>query len=126
MSTACVSTKRASARLRENPAQRYASNYFFVFNGYLAPGEQPVDESTTPGREVHDHQDANARDLGMKDTAILSGHLSGLEKWVPNLSVKLYPDDDHWVMLEKNTSVAQDIRQFIADKDFPKESVYRR
>lgn len=33
--------------LRENPAQRYASNYFFVFNGYLAPGEQPVDESTT-------------------------------------------------------------------------------
>jgi len=29
-------------------------------------------------------------------------------------------------MLEKNTSVAQDIRQFIADKDFPKESVYRR
>ena len=49
MSTACVSTKRASARLRENPAQRYASNYFFVFNGYLAPGEQPVDESTTRG-----------------------------------------------------------------------------
>ena len=27
--------------LRENPAQRYASNYFFVFNGFLAPGEQP-------------------------------------------------------------------------------------
>ena len=33
--------------LRENPAQRYASNYFFVFNKYLAPGEQPVDESDT-------------------------------------------------------------------------------
>src|SRR4051812_4866788 len=31
--------------LRENPAQRYASNYFFVFNKYLAPGEQPVDEN---------------------------------------------------------------------------------
>ena len=61
----------------------------------------------------------------MKDTAILSGHLSGLEKWVPNLSVKLYPDDDHWVMLEKATSVAQDIRHFIDDKNFPKESVYR-
>ena len=26
--------------LRENPAQRYASNYFFVFNKFLAPGEQ--------------------------------------------------------------------------------------
>src|SRR5215470_15169529 len=32
--------------LRENPAQRYASNYFFVYNGFLAPGEQPIDEST--------------------------------------------------------------------------------
>ena len=61
----------------------------------------------------------------MKDTAILSGHLSGLDKWVPNLSVKLYPDDDHWVMLAKPTSIAKDIRSFIDDKSFPKESVYR-
>ena len=44
---------------------------------------------------------------------------------MPDLRVKLYPDDDHWVMLEKNTAVAQDIRRFIDDKDFPKESVYR-
>jgi hypothetical protein len=44
---------------------------------------------------------------------------------VPNLSVRLYPDDDHWVMLEKHTAVAQDIRSFISDKHFPKESVYR-
>ena len=36
--------------LRENPAQRYASNYFFVFNGYLAPGEQPIDENDTQGK----------------------------------------------------------------------------
>jgi pimeloyl-ACP methyl ester carboxylesterase len=62
---------------------------------------------------------------GMKDTAILSSHLSGLDKWVPNLRVRLYPDDDHWVMLEKNKQVAQDIRRFVDDKDFPKESVYR-
>jgi len=61
----------------------------------------------------------------MKDTAILSGHLGGLDKWVPNLCVKLYPGDDHWVMLEKHTAVAQDIRRFISDSDFPKESVYR-
>ena len=62
---------------------------------------------------------------GMKDTAILSGHLSGLDQWVRNLSVKLYPDDDHWVMLAKATSVAKDIRSFIEDTSFPKESVYR-
>jgi len=63
---------------------------------------------------------------GLKDTAILSGHLSGLEKWVPDLRVKLYPDDDHWVMLEKARPVAQDMRQFIDDeKSFPRESVFR-
>ena len=61
----------------------------------------------------------------MKDGAILVGHLSGLDKWVTNLSVKLYPDDDHWVMLTKHTRVAQDIRSFIDNKSFPKESVYR-
>jgi hypothetical protein len=44
---------------------------------------------------------------------------------VTNLYVKLYPDDDHWVMLEKHAQVAQDIRKLIEDKDFPKESVYR-
>jgi hypothetical protein len=44
---------------------------------------------------------------------------------VPNLSVKLYPEDDHWVMLQKATSVAQDIRRFVDDKSVPKESVHR-
>ena len=41
------------------------------------------------------------------------------------LSVKLYPGDDHWVMPEKHKQVAHDIRRFIEDKDFPKDSVYR-
>ena len=187
--------------LRENPAQRYASNYFFIFNKFLAPGEQPVDENDTRERAVRraatgfvdaevrsgryteadrlawieawsqpgsttaglnyyraNHRNAPFNDLhpastiptswsakevtkgakstiikvptlviwGLRDTAILSGHLSGLEKWVPNLSVKLYPEDDHWVMLQKATSVAQDIRSFVVDQSFPKESVHRR
>ena len=187
--------------LRENPAQRYASNYFFVFNKLSgarraadrrerhqrdrhAPrphrirgrrGQEPAatpkriarpgstrgrsrarrpPASTTtapiiairrstivirrrrfplPGRPRKSPPGAKSTIIrtptlviwGMKDNAILSGHLSGLDKWVPNLRVKLYPDDDHWVMLEKNTPVAQDIRRFVDDKDFPKESVYR-
>lgn len=187
--------------LRENPAQRYASNYFFVFNKYLAPGEQPVDEndtkesaarrahagfvdaevragryseedrrawidawsqpgSTTAGlnyyRANHRNPPFNDRHpastiprswsakevlagakttiirtptfviWGLKDSAILSGHLSGLEKLVPNLWVKLYPDDDHWVMLAKASSLATDMRGFIDNSAaFPKESVYR-
>jgi len=186
--------------LRDNPAQRYASNYHFVDNGYLAPGEQPIDEqdtgerasnrahagfveaevrsghyteedrqkwidawsqpgSTTAGlnyyRANHRNPPFNDRHpaptvphswsakevtegakstiiriptlviWGMKDTAILTGHLSGLDKWVPNLSVKLYPDDDHWVMMAKYKEVGQDMRRFIEGKDFPRDSVYR-
>ena len=187
--------------LRENPAQRYASNYFFVFNNFLAPGEQPPNEndtkeratqranagfvdaevkagryteadrqmwidawsqpgSTTAGlnyyRANHRNPPFNDRHpastiptswsaaevtagaksttimvptlviWGMQDTAILSGHLSGLEKWVPNLSVKLYPNDDHWIMMAKGRQLAQDMRRYIEDAaSFPKESVYR-
>ncbi len=186
--------------LRENPAQRYASNYFFVFNKYLATGERPVDEndtvesatrrartgfveaevkagryteadrqmwvdawsqpgSTTAGLSYYraNHRNPPYNDLhpastipsswsaaamtkgakapiiqlptlviwGLKDGAILPGHLSGLDKLVTNLSVKLYPDDDHWIMLAKGKSVAQDIRQYISGTGFPRESVYR-
>src|SRR5262245_35287424 len=185
--------------LRENAAQRYASNYHFVDNGYLAPGETPIDEkdtnegavrrahvgfveaqvknghyteqdrqkwidawsqagSTTAGlnyyRANHRNPPFNDRHpastiqhswsakevtegaksttikvptlviWGLKDTAVLSGNLSGLDKWVPNLSVKLYPDDDHWVMMEKHKEVGQDIRKFIENTDFPKDSVH--
>jgi pimeloyl-ACP methyl ester carboxylesterase len=62
---------------------------------------------------------------GMKDTSTLVGRLTGLDQWVTNLSVRLYPDDSHWVMLEKPTQVAKDIRAFVEGKDMPKESVYR-
>ena len=186
--------------MRDNPAQRYASNYVFLDNGYLAPGEKPLDEintkekairrahsgfvdaavrdghyteedrqrwidawsqpgSTTAGLNYYraNHRNPPFNDLhpaaivprswsakeltegakstiikvptlviwGMKDNALLVGNLSGLDKWLPNLSVKLYPDADHWVMIEKYKEVAQDIRGFIGNKDFPKDSVYR-
>ena len=187
--------------LRENPAQRYASNYVFIDNGYLAPGEKAIEEtntkegairrahggfvdgevknghyteedrqrwidawsqpgSTTAGLNYYrvNHRNPPFNDLhpasmvpdswsakemtagakstiikvptfviwGMKDTALLTGNLSGLDKWLPDLSVKLYPDADHWVMIEKYKEVAQDIRGFIEGKNFPRDSVYRR
>ena len=187
--------------LRENPAQRFASNYFFVFNNYLAPGEKPVNEndtkesgtrrahagfveaavksghyteedrqrwidawsqpgSTTGGLSYYraNHRNApfnethpastiprswSAKETtagakstvihvptlviwGMKDTALLVGNISGLDKWVTDLSVRLYPDDSHWVMIEKYKEVGEDIRRFIEGNNFPRESVYRR
>ena len=59
---------------------------------------------------------------GLTDTALQQGNLSGLEKWVPDLHVKLYPKDSHWVSISKSAEVSQDIRDFIAGKDTPKES----
>ena len=186
--------------LRENPAQRYASDYHFVFNQLLLPFQQPVDErdtkdsatrrahtgfveaevkagryteadrqawiaawsqpgSTTAGlnyyRANHRNPPFNDRHpastvpsswsaaavtagatstiinvptlviWGLKDTALLAGHLTGLDQWVPNLRVRLYPDDDHWVMLQKAQPVATDIRSFLEGSSAPKESVYR-
>ena len=56
--------------LRENPAQRYASNYFFVFNNFLAPGEQPVDE-------VNTRESATRRaHTGFVDAEVKSGRYS--------------------------------------------------
>ena len=64
--------------LRENPAQRYASNYFFVFNKYLAPGEQPVDENDTK-------ESANRRAHGgFVDAEVKSGRYTEADRqaWI--------------------------------------------
>jgi epoxide hydrolase 4 len=186
---------------KDDPAQRYASNYMLVGNGYLAPGEKPVDESntregatqrahtgfvdnevqsghyteadrqmwidawsqpgsTTAGLNYYraNHLNPPFNDLhpaatvahswsakevtkgakttvlhmptliiwGMKDNASLVGSLSGTGRWVTDLRTRLYPNGDHWTMMEYYRQVGQDMRSFIEDsKNFPKESVYR-
>jgi len=50
---------------------------------------------------------------GEKDTALLTGNLEGLDKYVPNLTVKRIPDGTHWVIHEKPELVDGYIRDFI-------------
>lgn len=50
---------------------------------------------------------------GEKDRFLLTGNLDGLEKYVPNLTVKRIPDGSHWVIHEKPALVNNYIRQFI-------------
>ncbi|HXG91570.1 MAG TPA: alpha/beta hydrolase [Blastocatellia bacterium] len=50
---------------------------------------------------------------GEKDTALLTGNLNGLEKYVPNLTIKRIPDGTHWVIHEKPELVNSYIREFI-------------
>jgi hypothetical protein len=53
---------------------------------------------------------------GMNDNALQAGNLSGIEKLVPNATIKLYPDGDHWVSVVKAKEVTADIRAFVGGK----------
>src|SRR5215471_13085390 len=53
---------------------------------------------------------------GEKDTALLTGNLEGLDKFVPNLTIKRIPDGTHWVIHEKPALVNEYIREFIKRK----------
>ncbi|MBI3697949.1 MAG: alpha/beta hydrolase [Acidobacteria bacterium] len=50
---------------------------------------------------------------GEKDTALLTGNLDGLEKFVPEMTVKRIPDGSHWVIHEKPELINRYIREFI-------------
>jgi epoxide hydrolase 4 len=50
---------------------------------------------------------------GGKDKWLLIGNLEGLEKYVPNLTIKRIPDGSHWVIHEKPGLVNSYIRGFI-------------
>ena len=53
---------------------------------------------------------------GEKDTALLTGNLEGLDKFVPNLTIKRIPDGSHWVIHEKPELVNGYIRDFVKGK----------
>jgi pimeloyl-ACP methyl ester carboxylesterase len=51
---------------------------------------------------------------GEKDTALLTGNLNGLDRYVPKLTVKRIPDGTHWIAREKAPDVNRMIREFLA------------
>src|SRR5215469_11057163 len=50
---------------------------------------------------------------GEKDTALLTQNLDGLDKFVPQLTIKRISDGTHWVIHEKRDEVNSAIRDFI-------------
>jgi pimeloyl-ACP methyl ester carboxylesterase len=50
---------------------------------------------------------------GEKDTALLPQNLDGLDKFIPQLTIKRIPDGSHWVIHEKRDEVNAAIRDFI-------------
>jgi pimeloyl-ACP methyl ester carboxylesterase len=53
---------------------------------------------------------------GEKDSALLTGNLEGLDKYVPQLTIKRIPEGTHWVIHEKPALVNGYIRDFINAK----------
>jgi epoxide hydrolase 4 len=53
---------------------------------------------------------------GERDTALLTGNLEGLDKFVTSLVVKRIPDGTHWVIHEKPAEVNGYIRDFLKGK----------
>jgi len=53
---------------------------------------------------------------GEKDTALLTGNLTGLEQFVPSLTIKRIPDGTHWVVREQPDTVNALIRSFIGSR----------
>src|SRR5207247_5967539 len=56
---------------------------------------------------------------GERDRALLTGNLDGLERFVPDLTVKRVPDGSHWVVHEQPALVNRPIREFLA-KESPR------
>jgi pimeloyl-ACP methyl ester carboxylesterase len=50
---------------------------------------------------------------GEKDTALTLKNLEGLEKYVPELTIRRVPEGSHWVVHEKVAEVNGYIREFI-------------
>lgn len=51
---------------------------------------------------------------GERDTALLPGNLEGLERFVPDLTVRRISDANHWVVHQKPDLVNRYIREFLA------------
>jgi pimeloyl-ACP methyl ester carboxylesterase len=51
---------------------------------------------------------------GEKDPYLLTGNLEGLDRFVPDLTIKRIPDGSHWVVHEQPALVNSYIREFIA------------
>ena len=51
---------------------------------------------------------------GEKDTALLTGNLDGLDKFVPNLKIERIPEGTHWVIHEQPERVNRLIREFLS------------
>ena len=53
---------------------------------------------------------------GEQDRALLPGNLDGLERFVPDLTIRRIPDGSHWVVHEQPALVNRLIREFVAGR----------
>ena len=79
--------------------------------GPPAPGEAP--RGISPDLSAMTVKVPTLVIWGEKDRALLTANLDGLEKFVPDLTVRRIPDGTHWVAHEKPAEVNGYIRDFL-------------
>lgn len=50
---------------------------------------------------------------GEKDKYLMTSNLTGLEEYVPDLKIKRFPDDSHWIIHEQPELVNKYIKEFV-------------
>jgi pimeloyl-ACP methyl ester carboxylesterase len=86
-----------------------------MFNWYRAMRMDPPKPGAESQAELYDDASMMVRVptrvvWGMQDTALLPGCVEGLERWVPNLSVRQVPEGTHWIVYEKPHLITETIR----------------
>src|SRR2546427_2232933 len=88
-------------------------------NYYRAAGVGPAQSGEAPAPPTAPPLTVRVPTLvvwGEKDTALLTGNLTGLEQFVPSLTIKRIPDGTHWVVREQPDTVNALIRSFIGSR----------
>lgn len=88
-----------------------------MLNWYRAMRVKPKDGGAAGAAKVYDEAALVVRVKtlvlwGLQDTALLPGCIEGLDQWVPDLTLKTFPEASHWLVHEEREAVAAEIAAF--------------
>ncbi len=88
-----------------------------MLNWYRAMRMKPKGDGEATAARVYDESALIVRVKtlvlwGLKDEALLPGCIEGLDQWVPDLTLKTFPEASHWLVHEERERVAAEIAAF--------------
>lgn len=109
--------ERYKEAFRQPGAPRAAINYY---RAYVRSIAEPMVKSTLPGlRRFFDppgDEEIPVETLvlwGEQDRALGVGVSEGLEEWIPDVRVERFPEASHWVQMDANEAVTEELLAFL-------------